>query len=593
MVQTFPLGNSDFRRIRENNRLYIDKTKTIELMEKTSDFITFLRPRRFGKSLLVSTLFYYYDIKSANLFDKLFGTLFIGQHPTNEKNSFYVLNLNFSELEFVDPIDIPHIFKEMIVESLRNFILYYAPENKQDEFCEILESDKTLNTIFGRTVKNIAKLTNNGKIYVLIDEYDHFTNRMIFSNQIINYKTAVHSSGYIRQFFTTLKALTSGLVKRIFITGILPILLNDITSGFNISTSVTKDIFYQGAIGFTEDEVKQILKEQEIYSEQLYLKIKELYNGYMFADNPNANIQKVYNPQMALSFIHSVSKTGNIPVDILNNTFLSDKNKFDFFKSNPKNIEKILYILENKIFASNYNQILRINELINPNNLTTLLFHFGLLTFHEYTSSTVLYKIPNLAMKELYFEYFREFLQNDSPGFENVQRIYDVTKALSKQGDLEPLIMYLQNEILATFSFREPMKLDEKSLKFILIMFFKFTPYYEIHSEQEQSASLNQGGYSDLVLTKLRDDVQYEWLFELKYLKFGALHLKQQSGKTIEKNTILEHKLVKQQLEEGKNQLERYKVIYEKKHRTLHDTTQMKYAVILFVGKEFVFFEKI
>ena len=115
-------------------------------------------------------------------------------------------------------------------------------------------------------------------------------------------------------------------------------------------------------------------------------------------------------------------------------------------------------------------------------------------------------------------------------------------------------------------------------------MFFKFTPYYDISSEQEQVASANKGGYSDLILKKLRDDVKYEWIFELKYIKFGDIHVKKQSGTAVEKNDLLEHKLVKENMLEGKNQLERYRVIYEKKQRTTPKTTLIKYAVILFIG---------
>ena len=592
MGQAFPLGTSDFRRIRELNRLYVDKTAIIEQLEHDPDFITFLRPRRFGKSLLVSTLSYYYDIKSANQFDKLFGDLYIGKHPTAEKNTYYILKLNFSELEFDDPVIIPTIFRKMIVERLYEFIMKYAPDEKQEKFLEILDDKNTLNTMLRRTLNNIAG--SEGKVYVLIDEYDHFTNRMIFSELITEYKSAVQSSGYIRQFFTALKVLTEGPIKRIFITGILPILLNDITSGYNISKPVSTEIFYQGAMGFTEEEVKMILKNQEIYTDDLYLQIKERYNGFMFADDPEPTTPKAYNPQMTLSFIATVSKTGKTPINIINATFLSDKNKFDLFRSNPKNMQNILQILESHEYASTYTQILNLDALSDPNNLATFFFHFGLLTFHEYSSSAVLYKIPNLAMKELYYEYFKGFLRSNSTGFENMEQIYAMTKDLALQGDLQPLITYLQDEIISAFSFREPLNLNEKDLKFLLIMFFKFTPFYQIHSELELPDSANKGGYGDLILTKAREDVQVEWFFELKYVKFGNIKIKPpQPGASIPKQDLLKDKVVIKAFQEGKNQLERYRPIYEKKYRGALDTVKMRYVVILFVGKEFILFDEI
>ena len=592
MGQTFPLGTADFGLLRQDKSIYVDKTSIIAQMEKDSRYITFLRPRRFGKSLLVSTLFHYYDIKSADKFDELFGDLYIGQHPTAEKNTYYILKLNFSELEFDDPSIISTIFRKMIVERLYEFIMKYAPDKKQEKFLEILDDKNTLNTMLRRTLNNIAG--SEGKVYVLIDEYDHFTNRMIFSKLVDEYKSAVQSSGYIRQFFTALKVLTEGPIKRIFITGILPILLNDITSGYNISKPVSMGLFYQGAMGFTGEEVKMVLKNQDIYSDDLYLQIKERYDGFMFANSLKLDIPMVYNPQMTLSFIEVVSNTGEIPINIINSTFLSDMNKFDLFKSNPKNMQHILQILESNKFSSTYKQILNLDALSDPNNLATILFHFGLLTFYEYSASTVLYKIPNLAMKELYYEYFKGFLQRNSTGFENMEQIYAMTKALALNGDLQTIITYLQDEVFSTFSFRDPMKLNEKDLKFLLIMFFKFTPFYQIHSELELPHSSNEGGYGDLILTKAREDVKVEWFFELKYVKFGVIKIKPpQPGASIQKQELLKDEAIIKAFQEGKNQLVRYRPIYEKKFRIARDNVKMRYVVILFVGKEFIFFEEV
>ena len=592
MGQTFPLGTSDFRRIRENNRLYVDKTKTIELMEKSSDFITFLRPRRFGKSLLVSTLFYYYDIKSVNLFNELFGDLYIGKHPTNEKNTYFILNLNFSSLEISNSKNIEESFREMILSQLEIFIHYYAPKNKIDEFLSTLKETLTISTILRKTIFSIAGF--NGKVYVLIDEYDHFTNRMIFSELKSNYKSAVQSSGFIRQFFTTLKALTSGPIKRIFITGVLPILLNDMTSGFNISKLVSHYPQYQGAIGFTDDDIKQLLKKININSSEFFDRIKYLYNGYMFAYKQDLTQSHVYNPQMTLYYLDSLQSTKSEPANIINNTILTDKNKFEYLLTTQEKIQDIIKIMKDGTILSDFEDLLDLDKISDPSNLATILFHFGLLTFKKYTQNMVTYKIPNHITKLLYEKYFKKYLQTHNASLRNRERINNITNSVLKEGNLQPLISFLQNEIFPTFSFRDTIGLSEQSIKFILIMFFKYTSYYEIITEKEFRASQNQGGFGDLLLLKSQKDedfqenVQVDWLFELKYIKKGNLNLK-----NIKREQVILLPKVKEKMEEGKTQLNRYKKVYEKEREKGKSSTEIKYAVILFIGKEFVFFEEI
>ena len=593
MGQTFSLGTSDFRWIREKNWLYVDKTATIELMENHTAFITFLRPRRFGKSLLLSTLFSYYDLKSANQFDKLFEELYISLHPTKERNSYYVLRLNFSKLTVETGSSIEFLFKEMILLELKKFIKYYAPENKQDKFLKDLEEKKSLGTLFEDTINNIAELRENGKVYVLIDEYDHFTNRMIFSNLEEEYKTAVRDSGYIRQFFTNLKTLTDGPVKRIFITGILPILLNDITSGFNISENVSNRFQYQGAMGFTDSDVKELLERENISRSKHFDRIKDLYNGLMFAFNADLTRSYAYNPLMVLQYVESLISSGSGPKNILSPAVLSDQNKFDYFLKNPENIQKIMRITKTGSIRSSFEGLLSIVTMINPKHLATILFHFGLLTFKEFTTSKeVIYKIPNEVSTQLYDKYFIDYLQDHTPSLRDNGEIYEITKSVYNDGDLKRLTTYLQDELFPSFSFRDTLGLSEQSIKFVLIMFFRYTSYYEVITERESRATRNQGGYVDLLLLKSHPEVQVEWLIELKYVKKSVLKMEKE-GKSIGKDAIFLLPKVQAKIKEGKEQIERYIIVNEKKHRNLESTTQMKYAVILFVGKEFVFFEKI
>ena len=180
MAQILPQGDSDFRKIREEKMLYIDKTEKIATLEGDNSYITMLRPRRFGKSLFLSMLFHYYDIKSTDLFDSLFSGLYVHDNPTKKKNTYYVLTFDFSQMEIQTNSDIESVFRRMILDQLEEFVAYYAPDDLIQEYLGVLKSTDELSLILRRTLKNIAGL--NGNVYVLNDEYEHFANRMIFAN---------------------------------------------------------------------------------------------------------------------------------------------------------------------------------------------------------------------------------------------------------------------------------------------------------------------------------------------------------------------------------------------------------------------------
>ena len=422
---------------------------------------------------------------------------------------------------------------------------------------------------------------------------------MVFSDQTTDYKTAVHSSGYIRQFFTTLKALTSGPIKRIFITGILPILLNDITSGFNISKPVSYLRSYQCALGFSDNEVKHILTLEGLNTEDIFERIKKFYNGFMFATNPISNTPYAYNPNMVLYYIESLKTSQSAPSFIMSSILLSDQNKFQFFLKNQQNIQQILHILEKKHILSEFEPILDIKSISYPINLATIFFHFGLLTFKKFTPPTVKYKIPNYVTELLYYKYFRGYLRETSEIYNNIQEIINITQSLCNDGDLNPLLNFLQKKVLSDLSFRDTIGLNEKSLKFLFLMFFKFTSFYTVRSEQELFASEKKGGYADLQLIETRqnsdviqDGIKFEWLFELKYLKITEIsELKDNlQEKLISSEDLKTFSKVKTILNDGKIQLKNYRDVYEK---NIKDSSKTKYAIILFIGKEFVVSEEI
>ncbi len=259
-----PYGISDFESLRQENYLYIDKTKFIEKLEEMdSKYLFFIRPRRFGKSLFLSTLAHYYDLNNKEEFDDLFKGLYIGDNPTKLKTSYIVLKLNFSGLN-TDSKEVLHrSFRETVRQSIVSCINKYQNifKNNKDLINNLgeLEDIKAILNLYLEKIKE-----TNKKIYLIIDEYDHFANDIIAMGDGDLYRDIVRATGFVRDFYETVKIGTESVIDRIFITGISPVMLDDLTNGFNISTNITMSKLVNEMLGFTEDEVQGIIEKADI-----------------------------------------------------------------------------------------------------------------------------------------------------------------------------------------------------------------------------------------------------------------------------------------------------------------------------------------
>ncbi|MDR0337368.1 MAG: AAA family ATPase, partial [Planctomycetaceae bacterium] len=235
-----PYGHADFKKIRTNNYVYIDKTRFIELLENESNSSQiFIRPRRFGKSLFLSMLSYYYDVNYADEFEQLFGDLYIGQNPTPLKNSYAVMEFDFSSIDTTNVESFKNSFFENIRFSVRQFLQRHKNTfPKAERFIERIDNEKTTLSILD-TAFSVADEAGS-KILVIIDEYDHFANDLIAMGSVLGddfYKKMVTANGLVRDFYEKLKIMSKyGIVAQTFITGISPVLLDDLTSGYNIAT---------------------------------------------------------------------------------------------------------------------------------------------------------------------------------------------------------------------------------------------------------------------------------------------------------------------------------------------------------------------
>ena len=406
-MKKLPYGISDYESLVENNYYYVDKTMYIEKLENLAErYIMFLRPRKFGKTLFTSTLENYYDILKEEKFKKLYGETYIGKNPTKLKNSYYILKFNFSGINTRNETTTMASFKREIASSIGVFVERYGLNfyvNEEGEPEDIL--DNLLKAFF------IQK--QDKKIYVIIDEYDHFANELLGFNTN-HFKSLVSKNGQVRKWYEILKKGTENVVDRIFITGVAPITLDSLTSGFNIVTDITQDENFNEMIGFTEKELEKLMEEQNIKGkkkEELLPIMRENYDGYRFSLYGK---EKMYNSNICLYFLNRYGRFNRIPVELIDVNIASDYSKLgkmlDLCKGEER--EKII-----EKTVSGEGIISEIRQKFNPamefteTDLVSMLYYLGYLTIAGEVFEKPELKIPNKVMKELYSEYFMEILK--------------------------------------------------------------------------------------------------------------------------------------------------------------------------------------
>ncbi|MDR1270225.1 MAG: AAA family ATPase, partial [Planctomycetaceae bacterium] len=334
-----PYGNADFKSIRtENNYVYVDKTRFIELLEKEGNKSKiFIRPRRFGKSLFLSTLSYYYDVNYANEFEQLFGDLYIGKNPTPLKNSYAVMEFDFSGIDTASVERFQNSFFENVKFSVRQFLQRHKKIfHNAERLIEQIDHEKTTLSILdiAFSVADEAGI----KIFAIIDEYDHFANDLIAMGSVLGddfYKKMITANGLVRDFYEKLKIMAKyGIVTQTFITGISPVMLDDLTSGYNIASNLSLDLRYNEMLGFTQKEVNKLMEAIGIKSDQIDIDMVHYYNGYLFNEEGE---HKVYNPSMILYVFDQLLKTGKSPKNLIDPNLSIDPKRLKRLVQNESN----------------------------------------------------------------------------------------------------------------------------------------------------------------------------------------------------------------------------------------------------------------
>ena len=409
-LKKMPYGISNFEELITENYYYVDKTKYIEKLENLPEKrIMFLRPRKFGKTLFTSVLEYYYDKKTEDKFQKLYKDTYIGKNPTKLKNSYCILRFNFSGIDTNNAESTMKGFKNKTISSIGVFIQKYGLDfyiNTQNEAEEIL------NDLF----KAFYIQKASEKIYVIIDEYDHFANELLSFNPN-GFKDLVSKNGKVRKWYETLKEGTETVVDRIFITGVAPITLDSLTSGFNIGTDISQDVRFNEMMGFTKEELEELLNNQEISKneqEKILPIMKENYDGYRF--NLKAEKQ-IYNSNMCLFFLSGYMWSKNIPDKLIDMNIASDYSKIgkmlDLCKGENR-LEILQKTVQGTLISSN------IVEKFNPamefteTDMISMLYYLGYLTISGEDLGIPELVIPNKVMKKIYASYFMQLMNQEA-----------------------------------------------------------------------------------------------------------------------------------------------------------------------------------
>ena len=507
-MKKLPYGISDYESLIENDYYYVDKTMYIEKLENLAErYIMFLRPRKFGKTLFTSTLENYYDIKKEEKFEKLYGETYIGKNPTKLKNSYHILKFNFSGIDTANGETTIKGFKREVSSSIRFFVEKYKLDfyiNEESEAEDILDN----------LIKAFEIQKQNGKIYVIIDEYDRFANELLGFNTN-QFKNLVSKNEKVRKWYEILKEGTESVVDRIFITGVAPITLDSLTSGFNISSDKTQNGFFNEMIGFTQEELIKLMEDFDIEGQEqdrLLPIMKDNYDGYKFSLDGKEN---VYNSNMCLFFFNAYLENRKIPRNLMDMNIASDYSKL----SNMLNLcrgEEKTNIIEKTIVGEGI--ITKITQQFNPaiefteQELISMLFYLGYLTIVAEKADYPVLKVPNKAMKEIYSDYFLKTLDTS---IHNLNELYSsIALEIRLEGKINKLIELAQ-KYLSNLSNRDYIKFDEKYIKFIIYCILMNLDNFMVKSEMEFNKR-----YPDLLVLPIDFSKGYKSIMiELKYLK--------------------------------------------------------------------------
>ena len=515
-VKRIPYGVSDFVDIIKRNQYYVDKTMYIPKLEEEADSLFFIRPRRFGKSLLLSMMCAYYDINQSDRFEELFGKLWIGSHPTPYRGKFQVLFLDFSKIGG-DIKDLKENFNNYCNIRLDNFIERYKRAYRP----EIVEKIKSAPTAVDKLnmIDTEAKDANM-QLYLIIDEYDNFTNVVLNEHGEKVYWALTHARGFYREIFKVFK----GMFTRIFMTGVSPVTLDDLTSGFNIGWHISTKPAFNQMLGFSTEDVREMFEyfksagkvRPDCDVESVIAEMKPWYDNYCFSEDALRTQSRVFNCDMVLYYLRNYMETGESPRQMIDPNTKTDYNKMkkllqlDKLDGNRKGV--IYEIAEQGEIISNLETTFPAETLTNPKMFVSLLFYYGMLTIKGTHGSRLVLGIPNNNVRKQYYEYLLE--QYEEKASLDTNQLEDYFYDMAYDGKWHDALQFLADSYAKVSSVRDGIE-AERNIQGFFMAYLNLNAYYMTAPELE----LNHG-YCDFFL--LPDLTHYAskhcYILELKLI---------------------------------------------------------------------------
>lgn len=515
-----PYGISHFASLHREGYHFVDKTPFIEKLERAGEKnIFFLRPRRFGKSLWISILEHYYGIEHKHAFGELFGSYYIGQHPTPLAGSYLTLVFDFSRIDTTTPEATYEGFLNNVRYGAEAMMLRYPhlfSETNRQDLWKISSPDEVV-----KYLMNLVGPTGQS-IYLLIDEYDHFANELV-AFRLEDFKATVSRNGFVRKFYEALKTATrDGAISRMFITGVSPLTLDSLTSGFNIAKNLSLNPVFHDMMGFRQEETEVILRRIGIEGVPLSGAMEDMrrwYNGYLFTKEsaPSLSVQRLYNPDMVLYFASEYLHTGHYPEDLLDINIASDYGKirqiFKIAGREEQNLEILDQLITQGSVSAELTRQFNFERNFERDDFVSLLFYMGMVTIGGINYGDIRFEAPNAVIRELYYDYFTQLIREIAGYPKQEVDIRERIYQLAWHNDPAPLVEMV-SETLRQLSNRDWRGFDEKHLKAILVALLHAAKIYFIKSEYE----LAQKYVDILLLHRPPFDPPYLFAIELKYL---------------------------------------------------------------------------
>ena len=514
-----PYGVADFTWIQSQNRYLTDKTMFIPKMEEAGDFLYLIRPRRFGKSVFLTMLQAYYDIEKKDSFHTTFKDTWIESHPTEGLGQYQILYFDFSRAA-AGPGTLEENFNLYCSSVLDGFIkkyaAYYDEDFNMEEYLGFSGASYKLNAL------NTYSKRKGTQLYLIIDEYDNFTNNILSEEGEAVYHALTHAQGFYRDFFKLFK----GMFQRIMMMGVSPVTVNDLNSGYNIGTNLSMDPMFNMMLGFSETEVREMIEYYrevgliKVPTDQLITDMKPWYDNYCFAKDSLDQDPKMFNSDMVIYYLRHFIRLGKAPEEMVDPNTMTDYAKMkkiiflDKLQGDRKSVLKEI-INQGYIWAE-LRESFPAEDLVAPDLFPSLLYYYGMLTIIGKRGRRVKLGIPNENVRRQYYGYVLDEYNRDAKiNNNNLADRYDV---MALDGNIKPAIEYIAEGYRNCTSIHSSIQ-AERNLQGFIAAYLNHSGYYYIIQEME----LN-GGYCDLTmipdLTRF-PEVAHAYLLELKYLKTG------------------------------------------------------------------------